>query len=142
MRFPVVAGQAERDEGKEEGVLRGKRDHHGHMRALVSSFSPHSSACRLLFVLPPLLLGHQPSRGCGFRVLFAVAPLFPSNLFITCGGLGNQITPLVRTVCINRLSINPELPQKPSMWPLLLGLMTFILAAIYGLFYYYQPYSG
>lgn len=70
---------------------------------------------------------------CGFNVLFAVAPLFPSNLFITCGRLGDQIMQLLRTMCVNRLPVSPELPHKSPTWPLLHALAIFTLAAAYDL---------
>lgn len=94
----------------------------------------------LCFLLCHWDISHH--MACGFSVLFAVAPLLPSNLFITCGGLGNQIMQLVRAMCVHRLPLSPKLPHKSPSWPLLRATVIFTLAAVYGLSYYCQPYPS
>lgn len=124
---------------KEESMSRVKSDHHCQIHAAATSFSSHSSGCCFFFVLPPLPLRHQSSHGCGFNALFAVAPLFPSNLFITCGGLGNQIAQQLRAMCVTRCPLSPELPHKSPTWSLLRVVVMFTLAAVYGFSCYCQP---
>lgn len=86
MRFLAVAVSPRLGEGKEEGVPIS--DHHSQICAGTLLFF-------LLFFLLFILCASSFAvenisyhMACGFNVLLAVAPLFPSNLFIMCDGLG------------------------------------------------------
>lgn len=86
MRFLAVAISPRLGEGKEEGVPIS--DHHSQICAGTLLFF-------LLFFLLFILCASSFAvenisyhMACGFNVLLAVAPLFPSNLFIMCDGLG------------------------------------------------------
>lgn len=86
MRFLAVAISPRLGEGKEEGVPIS--DHHSQICAGTLLFF-------LLFFLLFILCASSFAvenisyhMACGFNVLLAVAPLFPSNLFTMCDGLG------------------------------------------------------
>lgn len=86
MRFLSVAVSPRLGEGKEEGVP--VRDHHSQICA---GALPFFLLLCLLFILCASSFGVESISyhvACGFNVLLAVAPLFPSNLFTVCDGLG------------------------------------------------------
>lgn len=86
MRFLAVAISPRLGEGKEEGVPIS--DHHSQICA---GALPFFLLFCLLFILCASSFAVENisyHMACGFNVLLAVAPLFPSNLFIMCDGLG------------------------------------------------------
>ena len=86
MRFLAVAISPRLGEGKEEGVPIS--DHHSQICA---GAPPFFLLFCLLFILCASSFAVENisyHMACGFNVLLAVAPLFPSNLFTMCDGLG------------------------------------------------------
>ena len=88
MRFFAIAVSPRLGEGKEEGVP--VSDHHNQICA---GTLPFFLLFCLLFILCASSFAVENisnHMACGFNVLLAVAPLFPSNLFTMCDGLGTD----------------------------------------------------
>lgn len=86
MRFLAGAVSPRPGEGKEEGVP--VSDHHNQICAGALPFFLLSCLLFILCASSFAVENISYHAACGFNVLLAVAPLFPSNLFTMCDGLG------------------------------------------------------